>query len=270
MNSLIEDMATAAELTRIVDRLEERVGDHIKFFWTIVAVGFAWLGAISGTLYLMNGSLVELRSLLAPQRLTKSAAQATNPQAPKQVPQIIEQAKKSNVLIPTDVVADAGRIFATASTKNPDAWSAVTTLMEYRTYLNGLTFLFPSTGMEPEDTHFDLNNVPGKDPPALSFVQQGTPITSAARFQRIGHPTNPKVAIGPVHLIARGGALSLDEMDIAHVIFDGVEVHYSGKQAMLEDVVFVNCTFVFDNSERSRMLAQSVVSSLFVNFGLSG
>jgi hypothetical protein len=42
------ELATAAELTTIVARLDERVKNHIRFFWTAVAFGFLWLAALTG------------------------------------------------------------------------------------------------------------------------------------------------------------------------------------------------------------------------------
>jgi hypothetical protein len=41
-------LATAAELTTIVATLDERVKNHIRFFWTAVAFGFLWLAALTG------------------------------------------------------------------------------------------------------------------------------------------------------------------------------------------------------------------------------
>jgi hypothetical protein len=41
-------LATAAELTTIVATLDERVKNHIPFFWTAVAFGFLWLAALTG------------------------------------------------------------------------------------------------------------------------------------------------------------------------------------------------------------------------------
>jgi hypothetical protein len=42
------ELATAAELTTIVATLDERVKNHIRFFWTAVAFGFLWLAALTG------------------------------------------------------------------------------------------------------------------------------------------------------------------------------------------------------------------------------
>jgi hypothetical protein len=51
--------------------LEERVNGHIKFVWTMMSVGFAWLGGISIFLFHMNGTMnrVEKAQVDAPSRI---------------------------------------------------------------------------------------------------------------------------------------------------------------------------------------------------------
>ena len=58
-------MANAADLTGTLDRLEERVANHITFFRLAVGAGVVWLGAISVTLFTMNGTLNRLGQLQA-------------------------------------------------------------------------------------------------------------------------------------------------------------------------------------------------------------
>ena len=60
--------------------------------------------------------------------------------------------------------------------------------------------------------------------------------------------------------------MSLDEMHLRHVLLNGVEIHYSGKPLVMEDVVFLNCTFVMDNTELSRELAQAIAVDANVKF----
>jgi hypothetical protein len=91
-------------------------------------------------------------------------------------------------------------------------------------------------------------------------------MSSAARPEKLGSPTNPDTRVGPAYLRAHGGAFNVDCMDIAHVIFNGVEIHYSGAAVKLEDVFFLNCTFVIDNVDRGRLLAQEILTFFSVNF----
>src|ERR1035438_6035922 len=59
------DMAITAAV------LEERVNGHIKFVWTLMGVGFAWLTGISIFLFHMNGTLsrVEITQADAPSKI---------------------------------------------------------------------------------------------------------------------------------------------------------------------------------------------------------
>lgn len=73
-NTDTSDMANAAELTRQVDRLEERVSNNIKFFWVVVGAGFIWLAAITGLLIRTNGTVnrVEQAQANAPAQIVAS------------------------------------------------------------------------------------------------------------------------------------------------------------------------------------------------------
>jgi len=51
------ELATAAELTTIVATLDERVKNHIRFFWTAVGFGFLWLAGITTLVVHTNGSV---------------------------------------------------------------------------------------------------------------------------------------------------------------------------------------------------------------------
>ena len=58
-----------------------------------------------------------------------------------------------------------------------------------------------------------------------------------------------------------GGAVNLDGEDIRHVIFNGVEIHYTGKPVKLENVTFVDCKFVIENTKPARKLSETILAS---------
>jgi len=62
--------------------------------------------------------------------------------------------------------------------------------MEYRTNVNSLTFVFPSTATPAETTYFFVPPIPEKPLPQVQEVRAGVPIAQAARMQEIGKPTN--------------------------------------------------------------------------------
>ncbi len=75
------DMANAAELTTTVATLEERVTNHIKFFWAVVAVGFSWLLGITLLLIHTNGTVtrVEQAQANAPAQIVASLLNKPSP-----------------------------------------------------------------------------------------------------------------------------------------------------------------------------------------------
>jgi len=63
-----------------------------------------------------------------------------------------------------------------------------------------------------------------------------------------------------------GGAYRIDNQQFRNVFFDGVEVHYSGAPLILENVTFINCTFVMDNNTNGRTLGKRLLASASVTF----
>jgi hypothetical protein len=230
----------------------------------------AFAGAVVALLSLLKipseSMLIERIAELPSKELIAAATNPTEPKNQQQAIHILTEAKRSSTPLPRNTWIEAGHSFVMAADKDPGAWKTAQAFMEYRSHVNSLTFTFPATGVQPETTHFQIDPIPGKALPQVIAVNQGLPIAAAARFEKLGVPTNPDVKVGTEHLVASGGATSLDDMDIAHVVFFGVEVHYSGKPIRLEDVLFVNCTFVFDNDDRTRMLANTIINSEKVNF----
>lgn len=260
------EMASVLELTTKFATLEERVTNHITFFRVAIGFGAAWLATGTWMLLSINGKVGEIQGMMVAQRLEKAASLPELKPSPREAKKAVEDALKTDTVLPVKLIIDAAKSFTSASAKNPEAWPTVNTLMDYRSHLNGLVFIFPPTGSIPENTTYNVNNVSGKELPKFSFVPSGAPIQESARFEKIGNPTNLGVHVGTVHLMAQGGAVSLDGWNIAHVIFFGTEIHYSGEPVILEDVLFVNCTFVFDNADRSRLLAEKIMSSASVTF----
>jgi hypothetical protein len=112
-------------------------------------------------------------------------------------------------------------------------------------------------------------NVDGK--PASS-LHHGPPssFTEGARLQLIGQPDltvgRPDAAFQFLTLV--GGATDITGIYMRHVFLRNVEVHYSGGPLHLDDVTFIDCKFVFDNTENARRLAQAILSIQRVTFSV--
>jgi hypothetical protein len=87
--------------------------------------------------------------------------------------------------------------------------------------------------------------LPKDDPAEPMFVLHGRTERreEQAHYQRLGVPKNMGSLVGPEYIEARGGAIDLDDSDIARVVFNGVRVEYHGTRTSLREVRFVNCTF---------------------------
>jgi hypothetical protein len=262
---LTDDMANAAELTRVVDTLVERVNNYIKFFWTVVAFAFIWLGAISGVLLHMNANIDTLR---VPQKLEQFSLNPQDRNSQEQAASILAQAQSNRTKLPESTVERAGVRFIEASAKVPEAWGIALHFLDYRSSLNVYLRVVKTVSI-PAGTamHFNIGPaIDGKDIPNVSFVEAGVSALDAARFETIGNNLNEQLPAGAPELIARGGAISLDDKYLRHVMLDGVEIHYTGKPVIMEDVVFINCTFIMDNTDRSRKLGQTLLASSVVDF----
>lgn len=66
---------------------------------------------------------------------------------------------------------------------------------------------------------------------------------------------------GPEYIFLVGGAFELDDTALRRVYLQDVEVYYHGGKFDAQNVVFVNCQFVFDNLPNARLLAESILST---------
>jgi hypothetical protein len=241
-----------------VATLEERVKNYIRFFWVTISVGFAWLAGISWMLYQMNGKLSELG---APQRLLQVATQPEKKENQAAAKELIASARKKSIPISPEIIGSVGKSFIGAAQKAPDAWGVALDLLSYRSS----EFRIQATGIPLPADHIVLHYnvgplVPGKPAPHIERLTRAFVASNeAARYESIGENLNKEG--GAPGLSVRGGAVNLDGKDIRNVMFVEVEIHYSGKPLILENVAFMNCKFVFENTEPSRKLSESILAA---------
>jgi len=84
-------MVKLEDLSLKVAKLEERVDNHIKFFWTVVAFGGLWLIAISGGLLKISNDIGKLPTALSTQ-LIKESEKSANAGQIKEASRSIEMA----------------------------------------------------------------------------------------------------------------------------------------------------------------------------------
>lgn len=140
---LIDDMADAKELTRLVGVLEERVGNHIKFFWAAVFAGLLgiWyivsqVSDIRTDMGVIKGQL-KIASATSTLQAAVISADSTAPKALKEAREAISLAKKESTHVdPALPLRVADRAIRFASTQNDAtvktvAWQTVQDAVNY-------------------------------------------------------------------------------------------------------------------------------------------
>jgi hypothetical protein len=203
--------------------------------------------------------------------LALRAAQAANlPTDKKNIAEakaVLDMVKQSAIKLPANVVEQSGRAFIDASSKEPAAWNVALGFMSYRSVLNNYNRAVQTVNVPAgSNTNFEIRGVPGKAIPTVSEIPYGVAPTDAARYELIGKNLNEHLKFGTAQLILTGGAVNFDDHYVKHVFFINVEIHYTGRPLVLQDVVFVNCNFIFENTPPARQLGQVLVASSPVNF----
>lgn len=193
-----------------------------------------------------------------------AASQPDRPQNQAEAREVLSEAKQKSIPIPKKVVEQTGKTFIEASRRDPKAWDVALEFFNYRS--NPMFHFHRKITSIPLPTQkvvvsYDLGPlVPGKPGPRLERLTEAfVAYNETARYESIGQNLNTEG--GPPALVVRGGAVNLDGKDIRHVIFENVEIHYTGKPLILENVVFFNCTFVLDNNEPVRQLGEHLLAS---------
>lgn len=171
------------------------------------------------------------------------------------------------------VTPDAGVKFARASKEDPSAWSVAIDLIDYRSYLNTFSTVLPPTVPVDRLTtiyHLAESPPPGRNSPQFTIPSAAVHKDAAAICEPLGlPPADADNPLGNPFIIGTGGYLDLDGMHLRHVFLNGVEIHYSGKPLMMEDVVFLNCTFIMENIGPTRQLAQAIAADTNIKFTYS-
>jgi hypothetical protein len=189
------------------------------------------------------------------------------------IKQTVIAATKENVTVPIEDIKAIGKNAIEASSGNSKqaslAWQIVLNLVSYHSSFNSM--YKPTAPLIPLRNgvafkYYYLSAKKNDFPKAEITREAGVPSKQAARYDFIGVDQNLDKPLGPAFLILTGGSVILDGFHIRNAIFEGVEIHYVGGPVILENVIFINCTFVIDNNDPGRRLGENMLASSFVNF----
>lgn len=190
---------------------------------------------------------------------------------------LLATAKDQNVKVNSKVVTDTGARLVRSSTQNQAAWKTALSFVDYRSFLNAdfqpnLGQLTPSPASSagcqivffsrPLPPNFSIS---GKWETAFR-VYQGGGTASAEKSAKLEDIRKPQPLCPGV------GFFVLDEMDhriplvldysyMRNVIIRNAIVDYDGGPIRLENVYFVNCTFIMKSQHKTQNLALALLST---------
>jgi hypothetical protein len=210
-----------------IDVLEERLSNHIKFFWRICAGIIIALGYIAYSLYQINGRLSNVDGLEGRVTTAELKSQAALPIADfqKSLPDLksaVISARKSGITISPAVISDIqNKLQATPPTAT-DFWPTVSEFVSYRS-------AFSVSDIQK------LKSLPNCKGPYIDAFSQG--------ITKEGTPVGPQI---PTKIEERDCKLILDNIEAGHMTYTNCFVEYSGGPIKrLDDVTFQNCVFEF-------------------------
>lgn len=251
-------------------------------FWVLGGLFAALLG-LFGYIYALNGAVSTIRGEM--NHVTQSAYTASvrldalAPSKPENVTNVantLQAAKNEKVKINLDVVQTAGSQFIAAAQENEAAWKAAISFVDYRSFLNedyqpSLGPLHPSNNPHYSFT-ITVKSRPGATGPAILYRGQilasgvASPENSAL-YQPLDSIQTPS---GFAFLLVRStgpdDVLVLDDHRIKNVVIADSTVEYDGGPLLLENVYFVNCSFILPAAKNTRALGQTILESASVKF----
>lgn len=203
--------------------------------------------------------------------LQAAAANPNDPQSSTTVSHILNEALNSKQKIDPAVVSNAGVsfLYSAGIDNNQQAWISALQVMNYRSAAiipTGRTVKPAYAPPGGRTSYLIGDRVPGKPLPQLQNIPNPVAPEDEAHFEALGKNLNANLSWGSPELILKGGAINIDGKFVEHVVFEGVEVHYTGQPLKLRDVVFDHCTFEFNNTSSSRELAKVMLSVSRVDF----
>jgi hypothetical protein len=124
-----------------IDVLEERVNNHIRFFWVVTGAIIAALSGIGISLYSINGKLGDLIPLKGKVTGLDIQIQTSLPQAAfdKALPDIrsmIAAARKDRISVPPAVIEGLRSKLLASNSSAPDFWPTLSEFLSYRSVLS--------------------------------------------------------------------------------------------------------------------------------------
>lgn len=221
-----------------VATLEERVTNHIKFFWVVVGFGFVWLSGLTLVIYHINDTAnriaknqAGIENSFVSQSLAIYAALPLDEFKTKlpDIASAITKAKQQRATAPPRVVDELQSKLALTETSAPYFWPTVAVLITYH-----------SSSVVGSVQDWSRQFLPCRTPQDLD----SQPNANVQKLSPDGKPIGPKIPI-----LREGGLdcyVELDGQKISRWDCTRCLVKYSGGPLSMRDVNFNDCLFVLD------------------------
>jgi hypothetical protein len=232
-----------------------------------------FLGWMAVTLVHLGTTLASIQQLLLSMGVKLAANNPADPEAQADAVATLERARKDSTFIPVPTIQEAGTRFIDAAQTAPKAWDVALKFVSYRTTLLQSVLLadtaqhLATTPANPAlFSRYVWNDVPGRQLPRFT-VGGDVPFDQSATAHPLSSPNlDAGRDRGKEVILGIGGSVAIDNTLMKHVVLRNVAVFYSGGPVVLDDVTFVDCTFVLMNVEAARNFALSVLASTKISF----
>ncbi|HXM09656.1 MAG TPA: hypothetical protein VN946_06895, partial [Terriglobales bacterium] len=199
--------------------------------------------------------------------LRENADDPSDPQNIREVKKTLIRAEASNIKVNPNVVEREGKRFLNASTNDPDVWKTALAFVDFRSFLNS-QLLDSSKFAAYEATNYHIPAGHVLVPPSdVAQSSVGSKSPDIPQFRELDEPDkNQSVSVGPSFLLFKGGVLVIDDLYLKRIIFRNTTIAYRGGRIVLENVVFLDCTFDITQGPKGQSVAAALLGGPSVNF----
>ena len=217
------------------------------------------------TLKEMQDGIKEIRASIEGMKLKQIGSVPLSPETIAEAENVLTAAASRKSTIDPNIVKDLGVKFVDAAQNDPPAWNTALAFLNYKSFLNGLATRVPAGVIANNNltTKYHKGIAPeGENRPTFSVpAGVSVPKEQAAKFDLIGVDQNKDSKEGNPLLIASGGGIVLDGMELKNMIFRGVHIVYRGGPLKMDNVYFENCVFDVTQERHGESFAATLLRS---------
>jgi len=223
----------------------------------------AYLGWIGVQVVNQGRDIAQIKVLLVPQQIQSAAENPSDPKNIKTAVNTFTTSRQQKREIDQAVVIKAGQKFVAASKDSPDAWKAALASIDYKSFLDSVSYVQQATIVQSNvfATQYDFGpGLPNATTTPLIYYGYGV-YPDVPEVHALNAPNlNQGLINGPSYLELSDGHLNLDNLYLKRIIIKNSHVTYYGGPVHLENVVFINCTFEMIRDPGTQEFAKALLS----------